>query len=196
MRPAFALALRRVVVVAAFLLSLSCLSGCGSELALVAADQNSRLTVARNDEMRGYVVDTDRRQRAALEVQLDLTQQLGEKDVEAEMARDLAAAIVLATPDAASGAASRPYVTPEKVAEILARQEARRAANREAIAAKRKSITAQLDAELLRWLNDPKARQQERVAAQLAVYARAESEFARFIQDIGAGVGVGGGTNP
>ena len=53
-----------------------------------------------------------------------------------------------------------------------------------------KEITAILDAELKAWLNDPKARQQDRIAAALSVYARQNSEFARFMQDTGAKLGV------
>ena len=59
-----------------------------------------------------------------------------------------------------------------------------------AVAAKRKEITAQLDRELKAWLEDPKAREAERIAFMMTSYARQESEFARFWQDVGARVGV------
>lgn len=159
-------------------------SGCAStEYAHVAAQHNAKLTTARNEEFRDFVVAVDARQRASLERELDLIAQMGDQAIEAKFAAELAAA-------AGPGADSRPVVAVDVVAGIVARQNADRAATRAAIAAKRREITAQLDRELRAWLEDPKGRQQDRIAAALEVYARQQSEFARFIEDTGAELGV------
>lgn len=168
----------------AALFCVALLAGCkSSEFALIAADQNAQLTTARNEEFREFVMAADTRQRGALERELDLIAKIGEQAIEAKFAADLAAA---ATP----GTDSRPVVAVDAVAALVARQTADRTATRAAIAAKRAEITAQLDRELKLWLDDPKARQQDRIAAALAVHARQESEFKRFMDDIGAKVGV------
>lgn len=185
--------------------ALAALGGCSAErhdFALLAADHNAQLTTARNDEMRDFVLATDARERGSLERELGLIAQLGEAEIEAKFAADLAAATELVTLEtkvaSAVGAESRPLVAAEsrrvvaadKVVALVAAQNASRAATRAAIAKQRKEITAILDAELKAWLNDPKARQQDRIAAALSVYARQNSEFARFMQDTGAKLGV------
>jgi len=160
------------------------LAGCGThEFALVAAEQNAQLTTARNEEFRSFVMASDARQRASLDRELDLIAQMGEAAIEAKFAADLAAA-------SSPGADSRPVVAVTDVAALVAAQNADRAATRAAIAAKRREIAGQLDAELRAWLDDPKARQQDRIAAALAVYARQNSEFSRFMSDTGAKLGV------
>lgn len=50
-------------------------------------------------------------------------------------------------------------------------------------AAKRAELYAQLDREREAWINDPKLRQQERIADMLTAYASARSEFARFVKE-------------
>ena len=191
MSPVFPFRRARLGVVlfaaAAILSGFTCAS---TEFALVAANQNAQLTTERNDETRAYVLAVDARQRASLERELDLIAQLGEKAIEATLTQDLAAATVTAESQPSE---PRPYVARDAVAKLIAKQEATRAAVRKEVANKRKEITDQLDAELKKWLNDPKARQQDRIAAQLAVYANANSEFSRFMQDTGARLGVGSG---
>ena len=189
---------RSLALSAALFALAGCTSGCSAErhdFALLAADHNAQLTTARNDEFREFALSTDARERASLERELGLIAQLGEAHIEAKFAADLAAATELVA--SAVGAESRPMVAEsrrvvaaDKVVALVAAQNASRAATRDAIAAKRKEITAILDAELKAWLNDPKARQQDRIAAALSVYARQNSEFARFMQDTGAKLGV------
>ncbi len=182
---------RSLALSAALFALAGCTSGCSAErhdFALLAADHNAQLTTARNDEFREFALSTDARERASLERELGLIAQLGEAHIEAKFAADLAAATELVA--SAVGAESRPLVAVGTVAALVAGQNAARAATRDAIAAKRKEITAILDAELKAWLNDPKARQQDRIAAALSVYARQNSEFARFMQDTGAKLGV------
>lgn len=170
------------------LFAASLLAGCGStekedEYALVAAEHNATIAAAERQEKREMIMAFDARQRESLERELDLITQLGEREIEAKFAADLAAA-------AAPGTDSRPVVTVDAVAVLVAQQNADRAATRAAVAAKRKEIYAQLDTELKKWIDDPKGRQQERVAAALAVYARKRSEFRRFLSDTGAQLGV------
>lgn len=204
---------RVVAVLAAMMIALAALalSGCTSakthDVALVAASQGLELTVARNDEQRAFVLSVDARERANLEEKLDLITQIGELQIEAQFARDLANASVVMAPASGAGSPSassdsRPsgqlddgapalrIVEVGTVARLVAKQNADRAATRAAVAAKRKEITAQLDRELKAWLEDPKAREAERIAFMLTSYARQESEFARFWQDVGARVGV------
>lgn len=190
---------RSLALSAALFALAGCTSGCSAErhdFALLAADHNAQLTTARNDEFREFALSTDARERASLERELGLIAQLGEATIDAKFAADLAAATELVA--SAAGADSRPLfaaesrrvVAADKVVALVAAQNASRAATRDAVAAKRKEITAILDAELKAWLNDPKARQQDRIAAALSVYARQNSEFARFMQDTGAKLGV------
>lgn len=195
---------RSLALSAALFALAGCTSGCSAErhdFALLAADHNAQLTTARNDEFREFALSTDARERASLERELGLIAQLGEATIDAKFAADLAAATELVALEtkvaSAVGAESRPMVAEsrrvvaaDKVVALVAAQNASRAATRDAIAAKRKEITAILDAELKAWLNDPKARQQDRIAAALSVYARQNSEFARFMQDTGAKLGV------
>jgi len=176
------------------------------EFALAAADQNAQLVTARNEEQRAFVMAVDARQRAALERELDLIAEIGTREIEAHFAAEITKRTVLATTDpgapapeggdARPAAASRPFVAPDDVAKLLADQRASLKATRDAIAAKRAAINAQLDAELKLWLDDPKARQQERLAAALHSYANANSEFARFLNDVGASLGVTTATKP
>lgn len=176
---------------AAALGALAALGGCSAErhdLALIAADHNAQLTTARNDEFRDFVLATDARERASLERELGLIAQLGEAEIEAKFAADLAKATELVA--SADGAEQRRVVAADAVIGLVAAQNKSRADTRSAVAAKRKEITAILDAELKAWLADPKARQQDRIAAALSVYARQNSEFARFMQDTGAKLGV------
>lgn len=174
-----------------------CTSACSGErhdLALVASDHNAQLTTARNDEFRSFVMSTDARERASLERELGLIAVLGEALIEAKFAEDLAAATETVASAAGAesrpGSASRKVVPVDAVKAIVKAQNAARAETRAAIAAKRAEISAILDAELRAWLDDPKARQQDRIAAALSVYARQNSEFARFMQDTGAKLGV------
>jgi hypothetical protein len=179
---------------------------CASEYALVAAQHNAQLTSARNAEFRDFVLAVDARQRTSLERELDLIVQIGEAAIEAKFARDLADASAVVAPAGGAGSpsagASRPsgqlddgapalrVVEVGTVSRLVAQQNADRAATRAAVAAKRREITAQLDRELRAWLDDPKGRQQDRIAAAMEVYARQESEFARFMKDTGAKIGV------
>lgn len=181
----------------------ACKSG---EYALVAAQHNAQLTSARNAEFRDFVLAVDARQRTSLERELDLIWQVGEAAIEAKFARDLADASAVVAPASGAGSPSagdsRPsgqlddgapalrMVEVGTVARLVAQQNADRTATRAAVAAKRREITAQLDRELRAWLDDPKGRQQDRIAAAMEVYARQESEFARFLQDTGAQIGV------
>lgn len=205
---------RRVVAMLAFAiiaLAAMAFSGCTSakthDVALVAASQGLELTVARNDEQRAFVLAVDARERANLDEKLDLIAQIGELQIESQFARDLANATVLLAPASGAGSPSassdsRPsgqlddgapalrVVEAGTVARLVAKQNADRAATRAAVAAKRREITAQLDRELKAWLEDPKAREAERIAFMMTSYARQESEFARFWQDVGARVGV------
>lgn len=204
----------RALFFAALLIALAALQGCDStrhEFALVAAQHNAQITEARNEEITAFVLATDARERASLERELDLIAIIGEQAIDAKFTRDLAAVTETLAPAGGAGSPSveggdsrpvagapledgapalRRYVTVDAVAALVAKQNADRAATRAAIAEKRAAITAVLDAELKRWLNDPKAKQQSRVAAALSVYAQQNSEFARFIAATGASLGV------
>jgi hypothetical protein len=186
---------------AAALGALAVLGGCSGEqheLALVASAKNAELTEARNDEQDDFVLDVDARERASLDRELDLIAQLGEAHIEAKFAADLAEATEFVA--SAVGAESRPLVAPEsrkvvaaeKVRALVTQQNKDRAATRDAIAKQRKEITERLDAELKKWLADPKKRQQERIAAALKVYAAENSAFARFVEQTKADVGLAG----
>ncbi len=173
--------------------TIATLGGCDStrhELALAASAKNAELTEARNDEQDAFVLSVDARERASLDRELDLISQLGEAHIEAKFAAELFAATELVA--SAGGAESRPMVAASDVAGLVARQNADRAATRAAINAKRKEITERLDAELKRWLADPKKRQQERIAAALKVYATENSAFARFVEQTAGDVGLTG----
>lgn len=196
------------------MLAVAALQGCDStrhEFALVASQHNAQITEARNEEFTAFVMATDARERASLERELDLIAAAGEQAIDAKFTRDLFAATETLAPAGGAGSpgveagASRPnagaplddgapalrrYVAVDAVETLVAKQNADRAATRAAIAAKRAAITAVLDAELKKWLNDPKAKQQSRVAAALSVYAQQNSEFARFIAATGAQFGV------
>jgi hypothetical protein len=173
---------------------------------LVAAQHNAQLTSARNAEFRDFVLAVDTRQRVALERELDLIQQIGEAAIEAKFAQDLAKASAVVAPAVGAGSPSALESRPSgqlddgapalrmveigTVAALVAKQNADRAATRAAVTEKREAITAQLDRELRAWLDDPKGRQQDRIAAAMEVYARQESEFAQFLADTGAQLGV------
>lgn len=170
------------------LVAQSCMSAEGAEAAFITAGYNKQLTEDRNDQDRERTIAFDARQREALDIQLDLTSQLGESEATAKFERSLAALTITTesrpTPEALAGGASKLRAATEAFVEDCK-------ATRAKVAATRAEVTARLNRELAIWLDDPKARQQLRIADILAVYAKQQSETARYIEELWGKTGIG-----
>lgn len=168
----------------ALLFAAALLAGCmskeGHQAAYDGSIINRQLTEARNEEFRELILSTDARERGSMDRELDL---IYDREVlKAEHRVELAIQAVQLSTD------SRPSLADLQAAIQEGRKSLAEA--RESISKLRASNTAQLNKELAMWLNDPKARQQLRIADILAVYSKTQADSAVFIEEVLGKVGV------